>query len=150
MLLRVLPYLAVTAALFGPASSQGFADFRVCNRSSIDSIDVAFGVQRGRNGWESEGWFTVRRRQCATLIVGDLRQRYYYLYGVSGDTVWDGEDDNDGSDFCVRPGGVFKLNDNSLKNNNNELDCEGHGYEIRKFLQVDTGDAESFTFDFVD
>jgi uncharacterized membrane protein len=150
MFKRVGSCLAVAAAVMVSTPSEGLAQFRICNRSSAASIDVAFGMHRGRSGWEAEGWFTVRNRQCATIAASELRERYFYLYGDAGDTVWDGENDNDGADFCVHPGGAFKLNDDTLNNDKDALDCEGHGYESRKFLQVDTRGATSFTFDFVD
>src|SRR5262249_52012414 len=76
MLQRMWLAVAVTAAIL-VTSSESFAQFRVCNRSSADSIEVAFGLQRERGGWEAEGWFTVKRRQCATLVARTLRERYF-------------------------------------------------------------------------
>jgi uncharacterized membrane protein len=150
MLKHALSCLAVTSAILLSTSSESLAQFQVCNRSSLNSIDVAFGLHRGRNGWESEGWFTINRRQCATLVARALRERYYYLYGASGDTEWNGDDDTEGADFCVRPGAVFKLNDDSMKDDEDQVDCEKHGYETKKFFQVDTNDASNFTFNFED
>jgi uncharacterized membrane protein len=149
MLQRLFIGLLVTAAVL-LTSSESFAQFRVCNRSSLDSIDVAFGLHRGRSGWESEGWFTVKRRQCETLVARTLRERYFYLYAAAGDNVWDGEEDKEGAEFCTRPDGVFKLNDDSMKDDQDQVDCEKHGYETKKFFQVDTKDASNFTFNFED
>jgi len=149
MLQRMWLAVAVTAAIL-VTSSESFAQFRVCNRSSADSIEVAFGLQRERGGWEAEGWFTVKRRQCETLVARTLRERYFYLYAAAADTVWDGEDDKEGADFCTQPDGAFKLNDDSLKDGDDKVDCEKHGYETRKFFQVDIREAPNYTFNFQD
>src|SRR5262249_12949490 len=146
MLQRMCLAVAVTAAIL-VTWSESFAQFRVCNRSSADSIEVAFGLQRG---WDAEGWFTVKRRQCETLVARTLRERYFYLYAVAGDSVWDGEDDKEGAEFCTQPDGAFKLNDASLRDGPDKVDCEKHGYETRKFFQVDIKEAPNYTFNFED
>ena len=109
-----------------------------------------FGLHRGRSGWESEGWCTSSRRLCSTLVGRALRDRHYYVYAESDDTVWDGEKDNDGAEFCVKEGGVIKLNDETLKNDDDSLDCEKHGFVAKKFMHVDTNDYTEFTFDIED
>ena len=150
MLQRLQLALAVTAAAIMAMPSASQAQLRVCNKSSVDVVDVAFGRHRGRTGWESEGWFKIRRGRCETLVARALRDRYYYLYAEGGDTTWNGDDEKDGSDFCIRPGQVFKLNDASLTDEDNKLNCEKFGYVTKRFMQVDTEDADEFTYELTD
>jgi len=140
----------MTAIVVVSASSSSLAEFKVCNRSSVGPIDVAFGLHHGRTGWESDGWYPLARGECATLVARSLRERFYYLYGVSGDTVWNGDNEKTGANFCIRPGAVFKLNDESLKDADDQPDCEKHGYVTKIFFQVDTQDAVDYRFDFID
>jgi len=78
---RLLLCFAVlaTALLAAPTASR--ADFNVCNKTSAQEIYGVIGLYRGRKGWESERWYTVKRGQCTCLLgrMGD-----YYLY-VEGD-----------------------------------------------------------------
>jgi uncharacterized membrane protein len=150
VLQRLFLCLAVTAAIMVSTSSASFAQFKVCNQSSVGSVDVAFGLHHGRSGWESDGWYTIGRGECAILVGQALHERYYYLYGVSGDTVWNGDDEDTGSNFCIRPGAVFKLNVDSLNDAGDQPDCENHGYVTKTFFQVDTEDATDYIFNLTD
>src|SRR5690349_19393090 len=74
--------LGLVAAIAALVSSTGasYAQFRVCNRSSSDEVYVALGLLSGPSGWQSEGWYTVTRNDCSTVVRHALNNRFYYLY----------------------------------------------------------------------
>ena len=135
-----------TSVLFAGAAlltvtTSARAEFRVCNRSSHDQIDVAYGHQTRTDEWLSEGWWMVARGQCATLIADRLRYQYYYLYGKSGDTVWQGDASQKNVTFCTTDE-KFTLP--------GDMDCERAGYDTHTFIEIDTGDYDSFTYNLND
>jgi len=132
--------LFASAALLTVTTSAR-ADFRVCNKSSHDQVDVAYGHQTRNEEWLSEGWWTVTRGQCATLVTGPLRSRYFYVYGKSSDTVWQGDESQESGVFCTR---------NEKFTLPGDMDCERAGYDTHKFIEVDTGDYDSFTYNLTD
>jgi uncharacterized membrane protein len=148
---RSLPPLALglSACIAALASSTApsHAQFRVCNRSSSDEVYVALGLLSGPSGWQSEGWYTVTRNDCATVVPHQLQNRYYYLYAESHDTVWAGQAEEGGANFCVREGDVFRLNEVILADTRDDLQCEKHGYSTKTFLQIDTENAPSYIYD---
>jgi uncharacterized membrane protein len=141
--------LCVVAAVAGLLSTTAasHAQFRVCNRSSADEVYVAFALFRGDTGWESEGWYTVARDTCSTLVPRELHNRYFYLYAESNDVIWDGEDGEGSANFCVREGDAFKLDDVRLADTRSDLQCEKRGYTTKRFLQIDTEDAAMYIYD---
>jgi uncharacterized membrane protein len=141
--------LAIAAACVA-APSPSLADFNVCNRTSAKEIYVAIGLYRGGSGWESVGWYTIARNKCATL-VNKLGDRYYYVY-AEGDnkTIWDGQDDKQGTNFCVQNGKEFVLNVAKLADKGDNPNCEKHGFVTHRFLRVDTERYDNYNFDIAD
>jgi len=126
--------LFASAALFTAAPAQAY--FQVCNQSSVAEIDVAYAHQTGNDEWLSEGWWKINRGDCVTVVEGPLRHPIYYVYGRSGDTVWQADSSQQGGAFCIRDE-KFTLP--------GDMDCERAGYERRKFIEIDTQDSENFT-----
>lgn len=147
MLPRLLLWLGIAAVALLSTSSASFAEFQVCNRTSADEINVAIGLYQARKGWESEGWYTVARNECTTLVE-QMADRYYYLYVESGDTTWDGSDDEAGSNFCVHPENAFNLNVAEFADRGSDNpNCEKHGHQTKRFFRVDTENSSDYTFD---
>jgi uncharacterized membrane protein len=121
----------VIAALSLAAAVPARAELRVCNKTD-NMVALAVGVYDGKE-WSSRGWFYAPPKECATLIKGALSSRFYYLHGVhlSVDGGWEG---NRG--FCV-----------SEKNFtiSGRTDCEKRGYKRAGFIEIDTGETESWT-----
>jgi len=138
---RIFSTIALTAATVLTASTVVYAEFRVCNRSSHAEIDVAYGHQTRTDEWLSEGWWTVKRGDCATLIGGPLRYRYYYVSGESGGTAWEAGEDQDGANFCTKHG-KFTLP--------GDMDCARAGYDTHKFDQIDTENYDDYTYNLRD
>src|SRR5690242_16941951 len=113
MLLRLLAFTAVAVSALMATTSASLAQFEVCNQSTVDEIYVAIGLYKESKGWESEGWYTVARGECATLVER-MADRYYYLYAENGKDVWDGTNDGGSTNFCVDPEKVFTLNVKAL------------------------------------
>lgn len=115
------------AASLLAAASPAAAKFSVCNRTAHPA-SVALGFFDGKF-WTSVGWWTVAARDCAALINEPLNARYYYLYaeheGVGG--TWDGD-----RSFCVKQA-PFNLQ--------GRADCLAHGFDVKRFFQVDTGNS---------
>ena len=92
MLTRCLLGPAIVATALVSTTSSGFAQFQVCNKTSTKEIYVALGLYREGKGWESEGWYSIARNQCTTVLA-EMSDRYYYLYAESDDKIWDGDGD---------------------------------------------------------
>jgi uncharacterized membrane protein len=122
----ILLTLAVLVAAAAPAD----ASFTVCNKGS-HAAKVALGRFNGRD-WESDGWWTVKPKDCSKLLIGPLEARYYYLYATDGrQGSWDGR-----HGFCVM-GGKFSIVGRG--------GCAARGYDRKGFFQVDTGHAADYT-----
>jgi uncharacterized membrane protein len=149
MLLRLFLHLAIATGVVVATSSASLAGFEVCNQSSVNEIHVAIGLYKEGKGWESEGWYTVTRGECATLVER-LSDRYYYVYAENGDDVWDGSDEEGSSNFCVHPEKVFTLNVAALADRGDNPNCEKHGYVTKRFKRIDTERYSDYTFNFGD
>src|SRR5438105_926808 len=103
--------ICIAAVVMFATTSVSHAQFRVCNRSMSEEVYVAVGHSSESGGWEAEGWYTVPRGTCSTIVPRELNGRYYYLYAESHDTVWDGQDGEGSRDFCVREGDAFKVDE---------------------------------------
>jgi uncharacterized membrane protein len=122
LILLIFAFLAVAA----PAE----ASFSVCNKGS-HAAKVALGRFNGRD-WESVGWWSLKPKSCARLLIGPLEARYYYLYATDGQTGgWDGK-----HGFCVA-GASFTIAGRG--------NCAARGYERKGFFQVDTGRRSDYT-----
>jgi uncharacterized membrane protein len=120
--MRIVLLVMVILAVAGPAQ----AGLSVCNKGRFPA-KVALGRFDGKN-WSSEGWWTVAPKNCAVVIKAPLDARYYYLYGTdTAAGVWDGA-----TNFCTAPAAKFSIS--------GRADCTKHGYDHKRFFQVDTED----------
>lgn len=86
---------------------------RFCNRSSYAEVSAAYVYwdrRKGRGGWTSEGWWTIKRGDCKqTTVPGGPSGRPYsgdvYVFGENNATQWGGKD----AHFCINSGKNFTL-----------------------------------------
>jgi uncharacterized membrane protein len=121
----LLPVIAV--ALLGASTHPASARFSVCNRTA-NPASIALGFYSGKD-WASSGWWKIGAGGCAVLIEEPLLARFYYIYAEHEDVggAWEGD-----RSFCVKEGRFTILG---------RTGCVAHGYEARRFFQVDTGNA---------
>ncbi|SLN31741.1 hypothetical protein TRL7639_01355 [Falsiruegeria litorea R37] len=106
------------------AAGPSVAGLAVCNDTTV-LHSVAIGY-KSDGDWFSQGWWNIEPDQCATVLAGDLANRYYYLLAKAD--AW--EFDHGGVGFCI-------LND--VFDITGDQDCEGRGYARGQFLELDTG-----------
>jgi uncharacterized membrane protein len=135
----------IAAAMLTTASAARAAEtgFTLCNRTHLTvvyakALNVAVtGVAGADTGTapliESEGWRTLAPGACQVLWAGSLKYRYYLIYAEGRDSnrVWSGD-----KSICVEDG-TFSLKEPVCPATRNR----------RMFIQVDTGDSYSFTYD---
>ncbi len=119
----ILSAFAFAAPIFAAGAAR--ADFRVCNGTQ-NLVGVAIGY-RAKEGWVTEGWWQVPATTCATLIEGELKSRYYYLYAedAARGGRWTG-----GVQMCVAEN-EFKIT--------GVQDCFARGFQRMGFKEYDTG-----------
>ncbi|MBM7068848.1 DUF1036 domain-containing protein [Actibacterium sp. 188UL27-1] len=107
------------------------ADFSVCNQS-FDVVNIAIGQDNGAE-FATEGWWTVGTNQCATVIKGDLTNRYVYVHAtdVFGQPILDGV-----TTMCI---GSKRFTITGID------DCWRRGYKAAGFFEVDTKAVERWT-----
>ena len=107
------------------------ADLKLCNKTA-SRVGVALGY-KDKDGWATEGWWTIEAQKCLPLLKGDLIARYYYVFAVDYDKggSWGGK-----SVMCTRDK-VFTIRGIE--------DCEGRAYTKTGFFEVDTGEATDWT-----
>ena len=127
---------AITATLLGASTHPAAARFSVCNKTAHPA-SVALGFFNGKE-WASSGWWKIAAGTCAALIEEPLLARFYYVYGEHEDLggAWEGD-----RSFCVESG-RFTIP--------GRADCLAHGYEVKRFFQVDTGNAPDWTENLAD
>jgi uncharacterized membrane protein len=125
------------ALLIGMTAAH--ADLKLCNNTQ-SRVGIAIGY-RGADGWVTEGWWNVLSRQCETLIGGQLQGQFYYVYAIDYDRggAWEGKDAK--NTMCIA--------DKTFTIKGLE-DCAGRGYKAARFLEVDTGEANSYTIKLVE
>lgn len=128
MRLILLTFLAVSLISVRPAR----AAFTVCNQT-LDVANLALGVSEV-DVFETRGWWVVGPNQCADLINHKLRSRYIYVFAkdVFGRVLLEGA-----TPMCV-DGGRFEIR--------GESDCLVRGFTGARFHEVDTQQADSWTF----
>ncbi|UWQ81764.1 DUF1036 domain-containing protein (plasmid) [Leisingera sp. S132] len=128
MRLILFACLAVSLIAVRPAR----AAFTVCNQT-LDVANLAVGVSEG-DVFETLGWWVVGPSQCADLISHKLRSRYVYVFAkdVFGRVLLEGA-----APMCV-DAGRFRIR--------GESDCLVRGYTGARFHEVDTQQADSWTF----
>ena len=107
------------------------ADLKLCNNTA-SRVGVALGY-KDKDGWATEGWWTIEPQKCLPLLKGDLIARYYYVFAVDYDKggSWGGK-----SMMCTRDK-VFTIRGID--------DCEGRTYTKTGYFEVDTGEQTDWT-----
>jgi len=126
----LLRYLALLLLLLSVAP-LAFAGLTFCNDGPI-ALHTAFAYYE-KGSWKAAGWYTIQPGRCEWLMKGDLDSRYYYGYAesVQGSYTWGGD-----HYFCVSSQ-AFELPQN----------CPlGWQYRSVGFAEIDTGDADDFTW----
>jgi uncharacterized membrane protein len=101
--------------------------WHICNRTSIDSINVAYAF-KDRSTWVRKGWRKINRGECSRMI-SHITNRHVYYYARGGAKTWTGN-----KRFCVDPKNAFEISG----------DCPA-GTELRDFVEVDTRGSATFT-----
>ena len=130
-MVRKLALIGGALLLFCGMSSAARADLKLCNNTE-SRVGVAIGY-KDKEGWATEGWWTIEPQKCLPLLKGDLIARYYYVYAVDYDKggSWGGK-----SMMCIRDK-IFTIR--GIDN------CEGRGYTKVGFFEVDTGEEADWT-----
>ena len=130
-MVRKLTLLGGAFLLLSGMSLEARADLKLCNNTD-SRVGVALGY-KDKEGWATEGWWTVEPQKCLPLLKGNLIARYYYVFAVDYDKggSWGGK-----SMMCTRDK-VFTIRGIE--------DCEGRGYTKTGFFEVDTGEEKDWT-----
>ncbi len=128
---RLLAHLAAFAAATAANSVPAAADLKLCNSTS-SRVGVSIGYQ-DKEGWATEGWWTIASQTCETLLKGPVPSRFVYVHAIDYDRggAWAGANTMCTTDksFAIR--GV--------------QDCQKRGYKQSGFFEVDTGEAKEWT-----
>jgi uncharacterized membrane protein len=113
------------------ASLPAKADLKMCNNTA-SRVGVAIGY-KDKEGWASEGWWTIDSQKCLVLLKGALIARYYYVYAVDYEKggSWGGK-----AMMCIRDK-IFTIR--GLDN------CIERSYQKMGFFEVDTGEETDWT-----
>ena len=130
-MVRPLAAAAGALVLLGVASLPARADFKMCNNTE-SRVGVALGY-KDKEGWASEGWWTIEPQKCLTLLKGDLIAKYYYVFAVDYEKggSWGGK-----AMLCTRDK-VFTIRGID--------ECIERGYQKTGFFEVDTGEETDWT-----
>jgi uncharacterized membrane protein len=122
--------LAAMLLAIGGASTPVRADLRLCN-DTTSLVGVAVGY-REEGTWITEGWWRIPGETCASVLVGDLNARFYYLYAEDADRggQWRGD--------------IFMCTDDQQFRIEGVADCFARGYQKTGFFEVDTSSKESW------
>jgi uncharacterized membrane protein len=148
MFLRAILTAAVLAVTLG-AASPSRAEFHVCNKSD-ERASVSIGYKHAEQGWTSEGWWVVPIGECKRILLGDLKNRYYYIYatGHKGG-AWSGQKrDQKGGFFCITQAEIHLPQPRLREEQHHRLREEEAA--DKQFRIVDTGDSRDFTYNLTD
>jgi len=125
------------ACLIG-VSRPARAEFKVCNQT-IGLYNVAIGAEIDQR-FHTEGWWALPANSCVIPLKEDLDQlklRYVYVHveSVTGESAVEGN-----WDMCVDTK-RFKIE----RIAGEPWNCWVRGFVQAKFLEVDTGEAKSWT-----
>lgn len=128
---QILTATAFALAFSGMASAPARADLKLCNNSP-SVVQIAIGY-KDKEGWASEGWWTVKPNACSGILKGALIARYYYIYAVDDKKVgaWPGK-----ALMCIKDK-IFTIRGIEK--------CQERGYLQQGFFEVDTGDKTDWT-----
>ncbi len=130
-MLRNIALAAGVLMMMGLTSLPAHADLKLCNKTE-SRVGVALGY-KDKQGWVTEGWWTVDPQKCVTFLKGPLIARFYYVYAIDYDKggSWGGN-----SMMCTRDK-VFTIRGIE--------DCEARGYRKTGFFEVDTKEETDWT-----
>jgi uncharacterized membrane protein len=130
-MLRNIALAAGVLTMMGVMSLPAYADLKLCNKTE-SRVGVALGY-KDKQGWVTEGWWTVDPQKCVTFLKGPLIARFYYVYAIDYDKggSWGGN-----SMMCTRDK-VFTIRGIE--------DCEARGYRKTGFFEVDTKEETDWT-----
>jgi uncharacterized membrane protein len=130
-MLRTIALAAGALSIVGFTSLPAKADLKLCNKTG-SRVAAALG-HKDKEGWVTEGWWTVEPQQCVTLLKGKLIARYYYIYALdyTEGGSWGGN-----AIMCTRDK-VFTIRGIE--------DCEARGYRKTGFFEVDTKEESDWT-----
>lgn len=128
---QILPALAIGLSFIGFGASPAHADLKFCNNTP-GLVQVAVGY-KDKEGWASEGWWTIKTGACAPLMKGALIARYYYLYALDEKklVVWGGK-----ALLCTKDK-IFTIRGMDK--------CLERGYLQQGFGELDTGEKLDWT-----
>lgn len=121
-----------------------------CNRAQ-QPIEAALGhreqgeAEDAGDVWISEGWWRIEPGQCSRVFGQPLKERFYFYHATAlapnapgkKPFVWQGK-----YQFCT-DAKAFRIEGDG--------DCEGRGYKVKGFQQIDLGpNTRDYTLDFKD
>ena len=117
--------------LLSAAGTPAKADLKLCNNTA-SRVGVAIAY-KDKDGWASEGWWTVKPQECLPLIKGALVSRYFYVYAVDNEKggSWGGK-----AQICIRDK-IFTIRGIDQ--------CTERGFQKQGFFEVDTGEESDWT-----
>ena len=130
-MVRKAAFAAGALVMLGAMAMPAHADLKMCNNTS-SRVGVALGY-KDKEGWASEGWWTIEPQKCLTLLKGDLIARYYYVFAVDYDKggSWGGK-----AMMCIRDK-IFTIRGIDS--------CTERGYQKTGFFEVDTSEESDWT-----
>ena len=130
-MIRKLTLLGGAIVFLSGMSLEARADLKLCNNTD-SRVGVALGY-KNKDGWATEGWWTVEPQKCLPLLKGNLIARYYYIFAVDYDKggSWGGKSMmcTQDKEFTIR--GIEE--------------CETRSFTKTGFFEVDTGEQADWT-----
>ena len=128
--LGIIAFLITLAFTHFGAIGEAKADFRICNDTK-SLVGAALGYQED-DVWVSEGWFQIQAESCSSLIQGDLKSRFFYIYAEDADRggQWRGDV------FLCTKDREFRIEGID--------DCFKRGYVKTGFFEIDTGNRANW------
>jgi len=115
---------SLTAVMVMGTAAQ--AELKICNTTGYTQ-GVSIGY-KADIAWVSEGWWNIKPGDCATVVSGDLKKRYYYYRAEVDGGDFDGENYL----FCTSPKEYTIVGDDN---------CQSRGYDRESFREIDTGET---------
>lgn len=120
--------LSIGVVAFTPDAK---ADLRLCNKTETQ-VGIAIGY-KGAQDWVSEGWWNLEADTCQVIVEGPLASRYYYIYAL---------DYQQGGEWA---GTAYMCTQEKEFTIVGTDDCLARGFERTGFVEVDTGDQDTWT-----
>jgi uncharacterized membrane protein len=146
---RITRIALLSAMAFFALQGDAHASLVFCNRTQ-QPIEAALGHREhgdddAADTWISEGWWRIEPGQCSRVFGQPLTERFYFYHATALSPtspgkkpfVWQGK-----YQFCT-DAKAFKIEGDG--------DCEGRGYRVKGFQQIDLGpNTRDYTLDFKD